>query len=157
MTDDEREAEHQRFLEWRCVETPCKECRGIGKRLYGSTSTWRGGIGGAAITTDVCDGCWGSGDASYPGANLRALRAERLAWDNDQCMTWFARATGATLSSTKEHMFAIADILDKEQRRRKVPDGFSEFWWRSTLRMVADGLRELAGMTAEERRKKGDP
>jgi len=46
----------------------CPTCQGHGKRLYGSTSTWRGGIGGQAFTTDVCDSCWGSGlkDCPWP-------------------------------------------------------------------------------------------
>jgi homoaconitase/3-isopropylmalate dehydratase large subunit len=40
----------------------CIKCGGLGTRTYGSTATWRGGIGGQQMTTDVCDRCWGSGD-----------------------------------------------------------------------------------------------
>jgi hypothetical protein len=39
----------------------CPDCQGQGKKYYANTSTWRYGIGGAAITMDVCDKCWGSG------------------------------------------------------------------------------------------------
>lgn len=51
--------------------TPCVGCAGLGVKAYGSTATWRGGIGGQAITNDICDTCWGSGDASRPWLNLR--------------------------------------------------------------------------------------
>lgn len=53
----------------------CKKCDGFGVRAYASTSTWRGGIGGAAITSGVCDGCWGSGSQSRPWVDLRKLSA----------------------------------------------------------------------------------
>ena len=55
------------------IEDICPECEGRGKRTYGSTTTWRGGIGGQQMTTDVCDVCWGSGDIKHKGANLRLL------------------------------------------------------------------------------------
>lgn len=42
-------------------DAACPQCSGSGIKLYGSTATWRGGIGGAAMTNDVCDKCWGSG------------------------------------------------------------------------------------------------
>ena len=62
---DYKDSQQQRFLEWRWIRDArhglCGECKGAGVKLYGSTSTWRGGIGGCAMTTDVCDACWGSG------------------------------------------------------------------------------------------------
>lgn len=62
-----REREHERFLMWRAIEdTPCKDCTGSGVKLYGSTSTWRGGAGGQTVTTAVCNKCWGSGSAEQP-------------------------------------------------------------------------------------------
>lgn len=54
--------------------TKCVECGGAGRRLYASTSTWHGGMGGSAMTTDTCDLCWGSGDAANPGPDLRKPR-----------------------------------------------------------------------------------
>lgn len=60
------------LLEERGVETPCSQCSGLGVRAYGSTATWRGGIGGQAITRGVCDHCWGSGDEHLHGVDLRA-------------------------------------------------------------------------------------
>lgn len=43
----------------------CEQCLGHGKRLYANTSTWGYGIGGQAMTLDVCDKCWGSGSRSH--------------------------------------------------------------------------------------------
>ncbi len=53
----------------------CKECNGSGYKTYGSTATWRGGIGGQAMTNDVCDYCWGSGSNSKPWPSWRKYEA----------------------------------------------------------------------------------
>jgi len=67
------------FLSMRGVEKDdvCGSCNGLGVKTYASTSTWRRGIGGQAITNDVCDSCWGSGRKSVTWANLRKLEDER--------------------------------------------------------------------------------
>lgn len=64
-----------RFLELRGIEpdNACSACGGIGKRTYPNTTTWRGGIGGQMMTTDVCDKCWGSGDKTHTWLNLRVV------------------------------------------------------------------------------------
>lgn len=49
----------------------CEECNGSGYKTYGSSSTWRGGIGGQTLTTSVCDKCWGSGSKSRPWPSWR--------------------------------------------------------------------------------------
>ncbi|MGW8179631.1 MAG: hypothetical protein ACWGQW_12860, partial [bacterium] len=51
----------------------CETCQGFGTIMYGSTATWRGGIGGAAMTIDVCDKCWGTGRKSTRGPDQKAL------------------------------------------------------------------------------------
>jgi hypothetical protein len=53
----------------------CRECGGSGYKLYGSTATWRGGIGGQAMTDGVCDYCWGSGSNSKPWPSWRKYEA----------------------------------------------------------------------------------
>lgn len=50
----------------------CERCAGAGTRTYGSTATWRGGIGGQILTEDICDRCWGTGRNDRTGVNLRA-------------------------------------------------------------------------------------
>ena len=53
------------------LDLACDACDGSGQRAYPSTATWKGGIGGCAITTDVCDKCWGTGRKDKAGPNLR--------------------------------------------------------------------------------------
>lgn len=60
-------------------EDVCKKCSGIGRRAYSSTATWRGGIGGQAITEDVCDSCWGTGRIDRKGFDIRKFGAEMKA------------------------------------------------------------------------------
>lgn len=73
---DIKEQVYKEVLHARGVETPCKKCGGLGVRVYRDTSTWRDGIGGQALTDDVCDTCWGSGDANKSWVNLRKLFAD---------------------------------------------------------------------------------
>jgi len=65
----------QALREYRGVESPCRVCGGTGVCSYASTATWRSGAGGCAITSDVCDRCWGSGDETRSWTDLRALGA----------------------------------------------------------------------------------
>jgi hypothetical protein len=51
----------------------CPKCKGFAEIMYASTSTWRGGGGGSAITTGVCDQCWGTGQTDKSGPDLRKL------------------------------------------------------------------------------------
>lgn len=79
VRDELRNSFYARFLNYRglTIEQACKHCAGSGVKNYGNTSTWRMGIGGQAITSDVCDVCWGSGNADEPLTNLRKLRKEQ--------------------------------------------------------------------------------
>lgn len=60
-------------LEWRGIDDPCPKCIGSGYIVYGSTSTYWGGIGGAAMTKGVCNKCWGSGDAQCTWPSHKAF------------------------------------------------------------------------------------
>lgn len=73
MTSEERKMMQDDFLAMRGLAGAnlCKMCQGYGTILYGSTATWHGGIGGAAMTTDVCNKCWGSGNAERPWPSHR--------------------------------------------------------------------------------------
>lgn len=78
VLEEHRENEFDRLLEWRGIsrdmgDTPCTRCHGSGRAMYGDSTTWRGGFGGQAITADVCDQCWGSGNAEKPWTNLRKV------------------------------------------------------------------------------------
>lgn len=81
---DEQEKQRRKevdalILLYRGVETPCESCAGLGVKLYGNTSTWHYGFGGQALTPDVCDSCWGSGDTNRKWTNVRKLYAESSA------------------------------------------------------------------------------
>lgn len=64
------------MLRRRNITSPCQECEGYGVLAYASSATWRRGAGGQMSTYDVCDRCWGSGDAVKHGVDLRRLGAE---------------------------------------------------------------------------------
>jgi hypothetical protein len=141
------EGAFREMLRWRGIETECHVCHGTGSKLYGSTSTWRGGVGGCSMTWGVCDHCWGSGDEHEKWANLRSLESKRADWENEQCLSYFARKTGASLSTVRRYLTAVADILEREERRRKTPFDHesSGFHWRSTLMIVAGAIRSVCG------------
>ncbi|MEE9581193.1 MAG: hypothetical protein V3V74_07755 [Nitrosomonadaceae bacterium] len=63
----------EQLKELRGTQKLCDNCFGAGSRFYPSTSGWRGGIAGQAVTSDVCDTCWGSGDSERPWLDLRKL------------------------------------------------------------------------------------
>lgn len=71
ITLDSLEQLVQHIVELRGVDTPCSACSGLVVDNYPSTATWHGGMGGMAITQDVCCKCWGSGDANKPWLNHR--------------------------------------------------------------------------------------
>lgn len=58
------------------VDVPCSRCGGLGRKVYPNSSTWRGGIGGQTLTSDVCDKCWGSGEEHRPWRSWRELEAK---------------------------------------------------------------------------------
>lgn len=134
----------QRMLAWRGVEDPCPKCGGSGVRVYGSTALWRGGMGGAMCTKGVCDACWGSGDAHRPRSDIRALEAECEAWDEDQCLNYLGLRLGLPFDHLRLRISQLADICDKQSKRRKVPDGESEFWWSHSWHALGSILRKLS-------------
>ena len=67
----------QQALDWRGIDVACTRCGGSGTIVYGNTATWLGGIGGSAMTPGVCNLCWGSGDSTRPGANLKEMNLDR--------------------------------------------------------------------------------
>lgn len=111
----------QRLLEWRGVEDPCLKCSGSGTRAYGSTATWRGGMGGQMITSDVCDACWGSGDRYRTWTDLRRLRGEETKRVADTAATALVESVGGTWASNGKHVVELLLELDKIIDRRRLP------------------------------------
>lgn len=97
----------------------CPKCNGWGVLTYPSTATWRGGIGGAAMTSDVCDACWGTGDASRSGADLRKLRNEEDARVARRAVSLITDSVAATAKSTRPALEALCAELDRLARGRK--------------------------------------
>lgn len=114
--DDEM---YKQFLDWRGIEEPCPSCAGRGRHAYSSTATWRGGMGGASMTDDVCDKCWGSGDLHRKGDDLRAMRNsenERIA---EAAVTLLAGTAGCSLLVMHPAIEELCGELDKLTRGRK--------------------------------------
>ena len=129
-------------LEWRGIEgEPCSVCSGSGVRNYGSTSTWRGGIGGQAFTADVCDGCWGSGDAKRPWTNLRKLRDEERARIAKAAGELLARRLGVSFDHCRDGLLELGGELERLSRgRKKRPHYFAE-----SCAQLAKTIREMVG------------
>lgn len=104
----------------RGIETPCTVCDGWGVRAYGSTATWRGGVGGQQITSGVCDSCWGSGDAYKPWVNWKRWEDEKRRFVAWKCMQWLEHRLGR--DGLRESLEALREHLLKEGfRRRRAP------------------------------------
>jgi hypothetical protein len=123
----------------RRVDVVCPKCHGSGEVTYGSTATWRGGIGGAAMTSDVCDKCWGSGDEAHPWTDLREQRATFDRRVEERVAIEWERSLGAGLASLAASQRFIAAELDRVARKRKVP-----FWTTDLASVIAKKLRALA-------------
>lgn len=138
------------FLEERGISKPCPKCAGFGMRSYSSTATWRGGIGGQMITADQCDGCWGSGDADAPWPSIRELEGKLRTKRQAEAQEAVAELLGPNLSMLRRHMDALATILEREARRRKLPEGIPQddaFWWNRTLEYFASRFRNWGAVS----------
>lgn len=131
-----------RFLRWRGVEDPCLVCDGAGMKYYGNTSSWRGGMGGAAMTWDVCDGCWGTGDRFRHGCDLKRLRLEEQHRISEAAVEELARSCGASLGSARSEVAAIIQVLrdaaDKADKGRR--NARSSIWFSPLARGLAATL-----------------
>lgn len=140
------------FLAWRGVDAPCRHCQGAGVRMYGSTATWRGGMGGQGFTRDVCSACWGSGDSDRPGADLRSLERAAAARAAVASFEWLASRTGANMRLLGPALLALADQIDAIGRKRKLPAGLDGIGGHAALRAVPAALRDMV-----EARRRLDP
>ena len=124
-------------LSYRIKGVACEKCGGVGERTYASTSTWRGGMGGASITPGVCDECWGSGRTDRKGPDQRKIEAHIRELQKETSRRWFEERIGANLAVVRKHFPVVAQKL----RRAR----WKEFWETRTAEVVAGALEELAG------------
>lgn len=91
---DRRNNFHREVVEWRGIEFDhvCTECGGSGYKVYGNTTTYHHGAGGQAITTSVCNKCWGSGDTYRPWTSW--LQIEQQAKRLQELEEWQKIVTG---------------------------------------------------------------
>lgn len=125
----------------------CQTCQGQGWKWYGSTATWRGGIGGQAMTQDVCDDCWGSGDRDYPGYDIREAEAKHRTSVRQEANEHLARRLGAGLR-LEQGQLELAEELEKWSRKRKATREFVNL-----ASILADELRRLAEAGRDWRQK----
>lgn len=108
-------------MNYRGVCDPCTRCRGTGVKTYASTSTWRGGMGGCAMTTGECDHCWGSGDEHMRWTDRRKELRERESQIALRSVTHLADMCGVQISSLRPSIEALCDALDVLASKRKLP------------------------------------
>lgn len=130
-------------LHHRGVDTPCEQCQGLGTKWYGSTATWHGGMGGCAMTRDVCDTCWGSGDVNYPWTDLRKLEAEEKVRIAEGAANLLAERCAVGFKSLHDGIEELCVELDKMSRQRRPrPRGFD-----TVTACLAKVLREMKAAT----------
>lgn len=118
----------------------CEQCAGLGTKMYGNTSGWRRGIGGQAMSVDVCDKCWGSGMDDRPWLNLRELEQNQQKEIARRATTAVADACGAHYPTTAESIREIIKVLDKLTNARK-----TTFWTAPLANGLANLLRRAIG------------
>lgn len=155
MTDNEYSREKLAMLRFRAIRPgdECLKCNGSGVVLYASTSTWRGGMGGASMTADVCDSCWGSGNRYEPWDNLRALESKYNSDLSAMALTVLEHRIGCGITNCHQSIEAICQLLDdasKPTRRKARPD-----WFDSTCQALVKVLRD--GMAARKALEKKTP
>ncbi len=150
MTEVGKYAPEEVWKLFRGVRDPCDRCKGSGQLMYGSTSTWRGGMGGAAMTRDVCDICWGSGDKHRTWQDLRAWRDRDTEMSRKQAFEYLQSVFGTRYESIRSSLLHFADIIEKETRRRKLPEGTNEFDYKRSAEVFSRAIRRLCGEKVEE-------
>lgn len=99
--------------------TVCERCRGQGSYVYGSTATWQGGLGGCAMTSGVCDKCWGSGDSECPWLDLRAVKARQEKEIARRAALFLADEIGVSFAHLRPAIAEIADAVEVMSRSRR--------------------------------------
>ena len=140
------------YLDWRGVETPCAQCHGTGKRVYDSTSTWRGGVGGCAMTAAECDRCWGSGDEHNPWEDKRKRDLEMKARVDRLAAERLSTQLGVHWPDLHPSVEAIAEELDRLSRGRKQ----RPYWFAETCTSMARVLRALVSASKEAKEPKAE-
>jgi hypothetical protein len=96
-------------------------------------------MGGASMTKDVCDRCWGSGDEHEHFVDLRRLRATEDHRVAERAAELFSQRCGVGLKSIRPGLLELIGEPEKFGRGRKVrAEGFDV-----VCRCLASLLKEL--------------
>lgn len=120
MNDDT----HKQMLRIRGVEVPCETCRGYGVKTYSSGATWRGGMGTTSSEKDVCNACWGSGDANRSWLNLKTCEADAARQIAEQSLKHLCTAAGSNMSVMRPALEELIAELERMARGRKARPPF---------------------------------
>jgi uncharacterized protein YlxW (UPF0749 family) len=145
---NQREHMYDTMLQWRGIERengdePCRGCNGSGVRAYGNTTTWRGGVGGQVITSDVCDKCWGSGNSENVWVNLKSIAriSRKEAELVDVCGQLRAEVERLQLQLAACGVVAMANTPDSAARQRDMHPDYMSASCQDVIRAVD---REMA-------------
>ena len=130
---------HAHMLDRRDIypEDACTQCGGYGVRMYSSTATWHGGVGGQACTAGVCDRCWGSGSETRTWLNLRTRRDEFEAAVKKAALTYVADMCMAKYSSMLSARMEMVRELEAMLVKRKTRPEFFEGLCRSMIKVLS--------------------
>jgi hypothetical protein len=118
VTRDEALSE---VLRMRGVETPCETCHGMGVRWYLGAFTWKDAGGGGDRRRDVCDSCWGTGDADRQGVNLRKMAAEEDARVAARAVSLLGESVGVGMDTMRPAVLALVKELDAMSKTKNKP------------------------------------
>lgn len=118
----------------------CPRCGGEGRRWYGSTATWRGGMGGSACSIDQCDVCWGSGSKDYPYPDVRELERQLATKQIREELEGLKIYASSKLGRFSGCFDELMQVLRAQQRRRKLPDTVDEFGYHRFIESVVRTL-----------------
>lgn len=147
MTPTDLQAAIDHVLRLRGVETPCETCHGLGTRTYSNGATWRGGMGTCMSEKDICDTCWGTGDAHRTGVNLRKQRDEETHRVAVAALYLYADKAGAGIGTMHAAVEAVAvELVAMTKTRNKVRPP----WFSLVCESLAQSLRD--GVDAAKKR-----
>ena len=121
----------------------CDRCRGLGTYMYGNGATYRRGMGVASMTIDICDQCWGSGDADRTLTNIKELEDGIKRIRDDSAFQYIARYFGLNFLSLKKRFLQLADIAEAQTRKRKIPEHEDAWQWNRDWETIAVLIKKL--------------
>ena len=118
--------------------------------MYGSTATWHGGIGGAAMTWGICDYCWGSGDVNRPWADQRKLKADEDTRVHLQAARLFTDAVQAPWVAIHPAILYVREQLLKLLKQRKERPEYVEHVVLGLTRVLKEMVDSEKGLVEDE-------